>query len=389
MGFTDIKSFFSVGIDFVVIGDPIPYDLYVNSSSHNINDRFIRIFPEQGILTDSDIKRFKKKYHQLYIMEGQRNEYLKSLVKSSDVSDTKKGEVIRDSAISYLTKIFDEKKEFNTDFLEQAIDGCRETVESMVEVVQNYSISQIQEMIASLSFHDFYTYDHSINVSMYCIAILKADNPKTSKDDMRLIGLAGLLHDLGKLKIPTHILNNPGKLSDEEFALIKEHPDNGKKLLLEKDFESDEVDFEVIARLVNEHHENFDGTGYPNGLKGEAIHYYARICAIADVYDAVTTKRSYQDVLGTDEAINVLSQYSGKRFDPVIFDNFVKSLNKIVQKRYITKELPVDFDPSSPHEKLPLMKVKARVLDKDISKKDKADFGKVQVQTGKGSKTKD
>ena len=389
MAHIDKDSFFSVGIDFVLVKQEIPYDLYINSSTHLINDRFIKIFPAGGTLSKADLIIFKSKYHQLYILEEHRNKYYKSLCSSSKVPDVKKVEVIKDSAITYLTKIFDKDKVFNTEFLGEAIEGCRESVETMVDVIQDYSIQQIQELIANLSFHDFYTYDHSINVSMYCISILKAVHPRTSKDELSLIGLAGILHDLGKIKVPTHILNNPGKLSDEEFLLIKKHPENGKILLLEHGVQCEEVDVKTISRLVSEHHENWDGSGYPIGLKKEEIHLYARICAIADVYDAVTTKRSYQDVMETDEAINVLSRFIGKRFDPDVFDCFVKSLNKVIQKRYITRELPDDFDPSSPHGKLPLKQVNARVINKDIiTSEKKKDFGKVALKGAKILKEK-
>src|SRR3989339_616399 len=374
------SDFFSVGVDFVVVNVPIPYDLYINSSTHAVNDRFVRIFPQGGILALEEVMAFKAKYYQLYVLESQRDKYLKSLISLAHVPDEKKADVIKDSAIVYLSKVFDADKVFNTELLGEAISGCRESVESMVGVIKDYSNKQIQDLIGSLSFHDFYTYDHSINVSMYCISILKALKPKVDKEELASIGLAGILHDLGKIKIPTHILNNPGKLSEEEFDLIKKHPEYGKMLLLEKELKNVDVDIEVISRLVSEHHENYDGSGYPMKLAKEDIHLYARIAAIADVYDAVTTKRSYQGVLDTDEAINVLSRFSGKRFDPEIFDIFVKSLNKVVQKRFITRELPEDFDPSSPHENLPLQPVKARVIAPDIIKNEEKDFGKVSVQ---------
>ncbi len=380
------SNFFSVGIDFIALNVPISYDLYINSSTHVVNERFVRIFPTGGILTMKDLLEFKAKYYQLYVREDQRDLYLKSLVTLSHVPDESKAEIIKDSAIVYLSKVFDQDKIFNTALLGEAIAGCRDSVESMVSVIKNYSIQQIQDLIGSLSFHDFYTYDHSINVSMYCISILKAVNPRADKEELALIGLAGILHDLGKIKIPTHILNNPGKLNEEEFDLIKKHPEYGKILLLEKELKDVDVNINVIARLVSEHHENFDGTGYPVKIKGDNIHLYARIAAIADVYDAVTTKRSYQGVLETDEAINVLSRFSGKRFDPEIFDVFVKSLNKVVQRRYITRELPDDFDPSSPHDNLPLLPVKAKIIGKDISRPEEKDFGKVSVQIELGKK---
>lgn len=372
------KSFFSVAFDLVTIDLPIDYDLYVNSSANASKEKFVRIFPKGDILSKDYLDEFKKKYFQLYVNENQRNLYLKSMVKSPNASDIQKTEVIKDSAITYLEKVFDKSKSFSTEVLNETIEGCRESVETMVDLVQDYSVSDIQKLIGSLSFHDFYTYDHSINVSMYCISILKALDPKVDADDLSLIGLGGLLHDLGKLKIPTEIINCPDKLTDEQFQTIKKHPGYGGEILSENKIDSKSINTNVLRRMITEHHENFDGSGYPRGLKGEEIHLFARINAIADVFDAVTTKRSYQEVMDMNEAIDVLARFVGKRFDPQIFEVFLKSVNLVVHKRRPTRELPLDFDPSSPHSKLPLIDVKAQKLDVDIIGEKSTNYGKVK-----------
>ena len=141
----------------------------------------------------------------------------------------------------------------------------------MVDVVQEYDVKQIQNLIGEMSFHDFYTYDHSINVSMYCIAIFKALKPNASREEMVMAGLGGLLHDLGKIKIPTNIINNPGHLSDEDFQVIKEHPRIGVELIDDSSPDVPGIDFEIIKRVVWEHHENFNGTGYPRKIQGTFI----------------------------------------------------------------------------------------------------------------------
>ncbi|MCK5074578.1 MAG: HD domain-containing protein, partial [Bacteriovoracaceae bacterium] len=286
------RSFFSISFEFVTVGEPILHDLYINSSSAANRDHFVRIFPKGGVPEKEDINHFRQKYHQLYVLEEQRDLYLKSLVKNSRVPDTKKTEVIKESAIHYLDTIFSEDKIFQTEVLGEAIEGCRESVETMVEVVQDYSINEIQELIANLSFHDFYTYDHSINVSMYNISIFKTMKPNATKQELILAGMGGLLHDLGKINIPTEIINNSGKLSDEDFNIIKTHPEEGKKLVEQHVKNFGNLDIEVIKRVISEHHENYNGTGYPGKVKGKDIHVFARITALGDFFDAVTTKRS-------------------------------------------------------------------------------------------------
>jgi HD-GYP domain-containing protein (c-di-GMP phosphodiesterase class II) len=378
------KSFFSISFDFVITKAAIPYDLYINSSSIKGKEKFIRVFPMNGTLLPEDVTTFKMKYHQLYILETQRDNYLKSLISCQGVTQKEKTEVIKDSAIVYLNKIFDDSKEFTTELLGEAISGCRDSVESMVDVINDYDVKQVQHLIGSLSFHDFYTYDHSINVSMYCISIFKALKPNATREEVTMAGLGGLLHDLGKIKIPTYIINCAGKLTDEEFDEIKKHPEYGKDLLDESEgtYEMPGVDFNIIKRVVYEHHENYNGTGYPNKLASTDIHLLARITAIADFFDAITTKRSYHEVMTISEAIQLMEKTVGKKIDPKIFEIFKKNVTVFsghVNK--LNKVLPDDFDPCSPYDELPLQDYveKTQYQEEDIfAVKKSKKFGKVK-----------
>jgi len=375
------RSFFSVAFDLIATDRKLPYDLYVNSSSIEGREKFVRIYPIHDNFTKEDLKGFKRKYYQLYVPEAQRHQYLKSLLNNENFAHNKiaKTEIIKESAIEYLKDVFDENKEFTTEFLEETVEGCRESVEDMVEMVQEHSIHELRDLIASLSFHDFYTYDHSVNVAMYTISLYKTLKPNASKEDVVTAGLGGLLHDIGKTKISTDIINNPGKLNESEFKIIMDHPKYGKEILEEKACECEGVDFEIIKRVVYEHHENFNGTGYPNKLKGESIHFMARIVAIADFFDAITTKRSYHEVLTTDEALSVMSKSVGRKIDPVIFEAFTTNVKKLVLERQLEEELPDDFDPCQPHSVLPFQHIrngKYKKMDHDLLKKDE-DYGKV------------
>lgn len=376
----DRISFFSVAFDLIVTDCNLPYDLYINSSVVIAKERFVRIFPRDGRLTSFDIKEFKKKYHQLYVLESQRDDYLRSLIHLENVSDVHKTEIIKDSAIIYLNKVFDKEKEFTTEVLGETIQGCRESVESMVDVIQDYEIGQVRDLIGNLSFHDFYTYDHSINVSMYNIAIMKALRPDASREDLVVAGLGGLLHDLGKIKIPTTIINNPGQLSDEDFAVIKKHPHYGEELLgqtMEHDVcDCPGVDFEIIKRVILEHHENWNGTGYPHNVKGADIHLFARITAISDFFDAITTKRSYHEVLSTEDALAVMEKSVGKKLDPKLFKVFSENVNKLALKGKSNRELPDDFDPCQPQKTLPFRAVSPTKRDHNLFEKDN-NYGKV------------
>jgi HD-GYP domain-containing protein (c-di-GMP phosphodiesterase class II) len=365
-------SFFSVRYDLIQTDQPLSYDLFVNSSVVKGKEKFVRIFANGNSLSKDEIEEYHRKYFQLYIPEDQRRVYLRSLVKSS-ADDVQKTTVIKDTAIEYLHNIFGEGKEFSTELLSKNIEGCREVVESMVDVLDQHNIDSLRNLIGNLSFHDFYTYDHSINVSMYCIQIYKAVNPKASRRELIHAGLGGLLHDLGKIKIPTNILNNPGGLSNEDYQIIKQHPDFGLELLLGGHCEvNPEIDVKIVARVVHEHHENFDGTGYPKKLKGkDEIHLLARVCTIADFFDAITTKRSYNEVLNIPDAMNTMRKFRGIKLDPTIFDIFDQHVRYVRADSTKDLRLSDSFDPTLPYAKLPIEEIKK--FEKEM------DFGKIKV----------
>lgn len=366
-------SFFSVRYDLIHVGETLHFDLFVNSSVIKGKEKFVRIFPSGGMLKREELDEFHRKYIQLYVPEDQRRIYLRSLIKSTTTDDLKKTEVIKDAALQYLHNIFDKDKEFSTELLSQNIEGCREVVEGMVDVLDGHDIDSLRGLIGNLSFHDFYTYDHSINVSMYCIQIYKLINPKATRRELVHAGLGGLLHDLGKIKIPTHILNNPTGLTNEEYQVIKQHPDFGLDLLLSGHCKvSEEIDLKIIARIVHEHHENYDGTGYPRKLKGrEEIHLLARVCTIADFFDAITTKRSYNEVLSISEAMNTMRKFRGIKLDPDFFDVFDRHVKYVKSDNTRDLKLLDSFDPTLPYAELPLEEIKK--FQKEM------DFGKIKV----------
>lgn len=156
---------------------------------------------------------------------------------------------------------------------------------------------------------------HSSRVSRICQAIaLKMQFSKDAANQMRI---AGLIHDIGKIGVDETILNKPGRLTPEERSDIERHPEIGWRIL------SSTIEFSELAQFVLNHHENWDGSGYPNGLKGEAIQIEARIISVADSYDAMTSERSYKKGMSQEEATNELKRCAGTQFDPKIVDVFV------------------------------------------------------------------
>ncbi len=173
--------------------------------------------------------------------------------------------------------------------------------------------------LARLRSADDYTYMHSVAVCALMVALSR----QLSLDDQatRAAGMAGLLHDLGKALMPMEVLNKPGKLTEAEFRVIKSHPVEGHRLLVEGGG-AGEVSLDVCLH----HHEKVDGSGYPKGLKGDEISLFAKMGAICDVYDAITSNRPYKDGWDPAESIRKMTEWSKGHFDERVFQAFVKSI---------------------------------------------------------------
>jgi putative nucleotidyltransferase with HDIG domain len=164
---------------------------------------------------------------------------------------------------------------------------------------------------------DEYTYTHSINVSI--LAVLLGKHLGMDRRTLLRLGLAGMYHDVGKARIPEAVLNKPGKLSDAEFRTMRTHPLEGWRILAD----SPGVDPDIL-RAVAEHHERHDGSGYPRGLRGDAIGLFSRIIAIVDVYDALTSRRVYKEPMAPAKALSLMYQWRDRDFPPQAVENFIR-----------------------------------------------------------------
>lgn len=177
--------------------------------------------------------------------------------------------------------------------------------------------NRLFERLEDLLFHDY----HSRNVAYYCYEMGRELGFQSSECVSLFMG--GMLHDIGKGTIPDSILFKPSKLTDEEYELVKQHSEVGYKIL--KNMLN--MDNEIVLSMTLHHHERYDGFGYPHQLKGEAIPFVARIAAVADSFDAMTSNRPYRPKRKTQEAIIELRKQKGKQFDPMIVDLFVNMIH--------------------------------------------------------------
>ncbi len=201
----------------------------------------------------------------------------------------------------------------------QAIDAERvtELVEEISESVSRNPDAMIS--LARLKTSNEYTYMHSVAVCALMIAL--ARQLELSEEQVRDAGMAGLLHDIGKMMIPDAILNKPGKLTDTEFNTIRDHPMAGWTLI--KDNRSISA---IVLDVCLHHHEKVDGSGYPHHLVGDQISLFAKMGAVCDVYDAITSNRPYKNGWDPAESIRKMAEWSKGHFDQVVFQAFVKSV---------------------------------------------------------------
>ena len=201
----------------------------------------------------------------------------------------------------------------------KAVDtiGAQKLVEEISDSVSRNPGALIS--LARLKTADDYTYMHSVAVCALMIALAKQLG--LAEEQTRKLGVAGLLHDLGKALMPMEVLNKPGKLTDEEFAIIKTHPEEGYKLLLASTG-ADEIALDVVLH----HHEKTDGSGYPKRLKDAEISLYAKMGAVCDVYDVITSNRPYKAGWDPAESLRRMAEWANGHFDPTVFQAFVKSL---------------------------------------------------------------
>lgn len=268
--------------------------------------------------------------HKMPVMEG--TEFLEKANKiSPDVikilltgfSDI---EILMDAVnkcnlFQYMLKPFDPQE------LEQVIENgidkfdLASSKSSILTDLRELFYKTIKSISSALDAKDPYTHGHSLRVTLYSLILAKELN--LTDKSLEEIELAGLLHDIGKIAIPQSILCKPGKLTDEEFAIMKSHPENSEKLI------SNIKKLEGITNWLKAHHEKWDGSGYPGHLKGEEIPISARIIALADTYDAMTSTRSYRKALEHEVAIEEIKRCSGTQFDPNLAALFIKLADTI------------------------------------------------------------
>jgi len=218
------------------------------------------------------------------------------------------------SVIHHENKSFGEKEIYFLNFLIEKASSSIENLALYENIYENL-FSTLYAFVETIEARDPYTKLHSANVSRYAIAIARETG--CSHEEIVKLNVSGNLHDIGKIGIPDSILLKPGQLTVDEYEIIKKHPVIGSNIIGHLGMWTDE------QAIIRHHHERFDGRGYPDRLKGKNIPFLARILSVADVFDALTTDRSYRQKMPDNVAVEVVRENSGSQFDPKIVDIFL------------------------------------------------------------------
>ncbi len=310
-----VKSYHSVDMSFLDSSCDLSFNIYYKTIFQN-ESRYVLFANKDPVYRDKvRLLLDAEDFTELYIDEEDllgyfqhATESLQSFILDKEVPIEKK-----------IARVYDLSKNVTKQFFESNtspdILRCSDQVVELMESC----ISQKEfgfHALTKILEKDYYTYTHSINVGLYCMTFgVKSQLPA---GDIHELGLGGMLHDIGKSAIPKEIVNKQGKLTEEEFTLIQNHTNNGEEIITELGCYG-----EKVLQMVGQHHEKYCGGGYHRGLKQEEISPFARICKISDVYDALTTRRSYKRALAPLEALLIMKQKMGEEFDPQFLSSFI------------------------------------------------------------------
>src|SRR5436305_2274651 len=206
-----------------------------------------------------------------------------------------------------------EKRRYET-YLEEMVERRTSELNRALGSLGDAYRSTLESLTAALETRDLETHGHSERVVNFSLRLGR--ELKLGEEQLRSLEFGSLLHDIGKIGVPDAILRKPAALSESEWVRMREHPLHGQKILSDIEF------LEGAARVVAQHHEKWDGTGYPLGLRSEQIDFNARIFAVADAFDAITSDRVYRRGRSYEEAIAELDAFSGRQFDPEVVEAF-------------------------------------------------------------------
>lgn len=311
------SSFFPIRLESLRIETVLPFQIYLHQKSRN---QYILYRNRNTPFTESALKQLiESRVEEIFVPRIERDDYfeyasreIRQVVRDPDLDTRQKADVV----YSTTTQIMEDL--FSAPCSSRRLRQAKMTIHYSVEFI--FQDDNATRNLLALTSHDYYTYTHSVNVAIYGLTLAKRIYAnELDRHNFNLLGEGFLLHDLGKSGVPASVINHPGKLNKVQWSLMRRHPEMGRAML-----EETHQNNEVLDAIVYQHHERMDGKGYPRQVSGSEIHPYARMCALADVYDAITTVRSYREPLSTFEALKTMRDSMENHFDWELYDEFVK-----------------------------------------------------------------
>lgn len=301
------QGHFKIRVNSLIPDRPTTFDVLIR-----INGKLVLYLRAGDSLTVEKIKHLEKA-DVFYVPDAQRAAFKRYVFDrlNEDQLDTKtKANILRESSLTLAEEIFEKPD------VEEALHDSKELISNFVDFMDHEP--EAMSHLVSLSSHDFYTYNHSLDVAIYSLGLGQATG--YSGESLLELGRGALFHDIGKRHVKAEIICKNGPLDDTEWGQMQQHPLFGLKLLNEYGVS------EAMKACCFEHHESFLGNGYPQQLPGDEIHPMARIVAITDTYDALTTKRSYNEPMTPQAAIEFISSKLKSKYDP----DLVKAMNSVL-----------------------------------------------------------
>jgi len=291
----------------------------------------IRKMPEFADLPIVMVTALSAKGDRLKAVEAGANDFVAKPIDSTELG-------VRMASLLRMKKYHDELKDYQEHLSQMvaertsALRAALGDLEHARQATVQAHMETIHKLSAAAEYKDEDTASHIMRMSRYCAAIATAHG--MNEDEVDLILNSSPMHDIGKMGIPDAILLKPGKLDEEEWEVMRRHTIIGASIL--RGGSSKYLD--AGADIALSHHEKWDGSGYPRGLAGEDIPLCGRICALADVFDALTTKRPYKNALSNERALEIMAAGRGSHFDPALYDLFLENLDQVLAIQQSFKE---------------------------------------------------
>ena len=291
-------SFIKVRLNSLNPNETIPFDLYVH-----IGEKQIHYLRAGDKLSLEKLSKFEDKAPDSFFVKASERANYKKYVHDQLAGDSltveQKAVMLRESSLTLVEELFESPD------IQEALEGSKEIISEFVDLMGEEP-SAMSHLIG-LSTHDFYTYTHSLDVGIYSLGLAKAAG--FSKEDLQEMGEGALFHDIGKRNVDVNIICKDGPLDDVEWAQMQKHPEYGLHILTEHNAS------DAIKACCFEHHESVAGNGYPQQLSAEEIHPMAKIIALTDTFDALTTQRSYNKPMTPTAALDFMKDKLAGRYD--------------------------------------------------------------------------